>query len=115
MSDARGTSGAALRAGVVGLGQIGGGVAVCLARSGRPLTVDDVRPDAVDRWPGVPPVVGSPAEVARASDVVMIAVVDLAQTLVGALKAISHGSRELAPSGLEFLKGGREEGDGPGG
>jgi 3-hydroxyisobutyrate dehydrogenase-like beta-hydroxyacid dehydrogenase len=80
----------ALRAGVIGLGQIGGGVAVCLARAGRALTVYDVRSEAADRWAGVPRVVRSPAEVARASDVVMIAVVDLAQ-----VKAVLEGPEGL--------------------
>ncbi|HLS98462.1 MAG: NAD(P)-dependent oxidoreductase [Porticoccaceae bacterium] len=70
------TSDNTLRAGVIGLGQIGGGVAVCLARHNRPLTVYDVRPDAADKLEGVPPVVDSPAAVARASDVLMIAVLN---------------------------------------
>lgn len=68
-----------LRAGVVGLGMIGGGVAVSLARSGSAPAVFDVRPDAADRLPGVPDVLASPAEVAAASDVVMVAVVNAAQ------------------------------------
>lgn len=68
-----------LRAGVVGLGMIGGGVAVSLARSGSAPAVFDVRPDAADGLPGVPDVLASPAEVAAASDVVMVAVVNAAQ------------------------------------
>jgi 3-hydroxyisobutyrate dehydrogenase-like beta-hydroxyacid dehydrogenase len=71
-----------LRAGVVGLGQMGGGAAVCLARSGRPLTVFDVDPKAALRWEDghlVPPVAASCAEVARNADVVIVLVVDAAQ------------------------------------
>ncbi|MGO4760840.1 NAD(P)-binding domain-containing protein, partial [Streptomyces sp. 2MCAF27] len=68
-----------LRAGVVGLGMIGGGVAVSLARRGRVPAVCDIRPDAATRLAGVPEVLGSPAEVARDSDVVMVAVVDAEQ------------------------------------
>lgn len=71
---------AALKAGVIGLGTIGGGVAVCLARAGRPLAVYDVRSDAAEGRPGVPAPLASPAEVARDADVVLIAVVDAAQT-----------------------------------
>ncbi|MFF1736324.1 NAD(P)-binding domain-containing protein [Streptomyces sp. NPDC058247] len=69
----------ALRAGVVGLGMIGGGVAVSLARSGRVPAVYDIRPDASDKLEGVPAPLASPADVARTSDVVMVAVVNAAQ------------------------------------
>ncbi|MFJ1647737.1 NAD(P)-binding domain-containing protein [Streptomyces sp. NPDC088258] len=68
-----------LRAGVVGLGMIGGGVAVSLARSGRVPAVHDIRPDASAGLAGVPDPLGSPAEVAEAADVVMVAVVDADQ------------------------------------
>lgn len=66
-------------AGVVGLGMIGGGVAVSLAASGRTPVVYDIRPDAAGKLDGVPAPLASPAEVARAADVVMVAVVDAAQ------------------------------------
>ncbi|MGA5508190.1 NAD(P)-binding domain-containing protein [Streptomyces umbrinus] len=69
----------ALRAGVVGLGMIGGGVAVSLTRSGRVPAVYDIRPDASDKLDGVPAPLASPADVAKASDVVMVAVVNAAQ------------------------------------
>ncbi|MHA5048180.1 NAD(P)-binding domain-containing protein [Streptomyces sp. SD15] len=69
----------ALRAGVVGLGMIGGGVAVSLARSGRVPAVYDIRPDASDKLDGVPAPLASPADVAKGSDVVMVAVVNAAQ------------------------------------
>ena len=69
-----------MRAGVIGLGMIGGGVAVSLARSGHPaVAVHDVRPDAADGLEGVPACVASPAEVAEAADVVLVAVVDADQ------------------------------------
>ncbi|HVV08101.1 NAD(P)-dependent oxidoreductase [Amycolatopsis sp.] len=67
------------RAGVIGLGMIGGGVAVSLARRGRIPAVYDIRPDAADKLAGVPATLGSPAEVARTSDVVLVAVVDADQ------------------------------------
>ena len=69
----------ALRAGIVGLGAIGGGVAVSMARRGRVPAVYDVRPEAADGLDGVPAVKSSPADVARDSDVVLIAVVSAAQ------------------------------------
>lgn len=62
-----------LRAGVVGLGMIGGGVAVSLARSGRIPAVYDVRPGAADDLAGVPEQAATIAEVARDSDVVLVA------------------------------------------
>ena len=72
-------SGPQLRAGVIGLGMIGGGVAVSLARSGRVPTVYDVRRDAAADLAGVPEVAPSPADVARDSDILLVAVVDAAQ------------------------------------
>ena len=67
-------------AGVIGLGMIGGGVAVSLATSGRPAAaVFDVRPEVAEGLAGVPTPVGSPAEVAAAADVVLVAVNTAAQ------------------------------------
>lgn len=71
-----------LRTGVIGLGIMGGGMAVCLARSEHPLSVFDINPDAAKQWPGgdlVPAVEASCADVARKSDVVMIVVVNAKQ------------------------------------
>ncbi len=71
-----------LRAGVVGLGQMGGGAAICLARAGRPLSVYDIDPKAALRWEDghlVPPVAANCAEVARNADVVIVLVVDARQ------------------------------------
>jgi len=67
------------RAGVVGLGMIGGGVAVSLARRGRIPAVHDIRPDAGKNLASVPEQLSSAAEVAAASDVVLVAVVDADQ------------------------------------
>lgn len=78
------------RAGVIGLGMIGGGVAVSLARSGRTPLVYDIRPDAAADLDGVPATEASPAEVARESDVVLIAVVDADQ-----VRAVLDGSDGL--------------------
>lgn len=69
------------RAGVIGLGVIGGGVAMCLARSGHLAAVYDVRPEAAKDLPGVPPVSASPRELARQVDVVLIAVVNAQQAV----------------------------------
>lgn len=71
-----------LRAGVVGLGQMGGGAAICLARAGRPLTVYDIDPKAALKWEDghlVPSVAANCAQVARNSDVVIVLVVDAKQ------------------------------------
>ena len=66
--------------GVVGLGMIGGGIAVSLARSGHPpVATYDVRAGAADDLEGVPACVASPAELAAVADVVLLAVVDADQ------------------------------------
>ncbi|NED93185.1 NAD-binding protein [Streptomyces sp. SID11233] len=84
-----------LRAGVIGLGMIGGGVAVSLARSGRVPAVHDVRPDAAADLAGVPEPLTSPAEVARVSDVVMVAVVnaDQAREVIGGDNGLLRAAR----------------------
>jgi 3-hydroxyisobutyrate dehydrogenase-like beta-hydroxyacid dehydrogenase/alkylhydroperoxidase/carboxymuconolactone decarboxylase family protein YurZ len=87
-----------LRAGVIGLGMIGGGVASALAAHGFPPTVFDVRPDAVARVEGVSEQVATPADVARASDVVMIAVVDARQA-----EEVLVGEDGLLTAGREGL------------
>ena len=68
-------------AGVIGLGVIGSGVALCLARAGMLAAVYDVRKNAADELEGVPPVISSPRELAEKSDVVIIAVVSAEQTI----------------------------------
>lgn len=69
------------KAGVIGLGTIGSGVAICLARAGILGTVYDIRAGAADGLEGVPPVAASCAEVARVCDTVVIAVVNAAQVI----------------------------------
>ncbi|MFF1828610.1 NAD(P)-dependent oxidoreductase [Paenarthrobacter sp. NPDC058040] len=90
-----------LRAGVVGLGMIGGGVAVSLVRSGLVPAVYDVRPDAADALSGAPAQVSSPANAAKASDVILLAVVNAEQArdaLIGeqGLLAGSHPGQVIA-------------------
>ena len=87
-----------MRAGVIGLGQIGSGVALCLAREGLLAGVFDVRSDAAEQLEAVPAMAGSPAEVAAACDVVIVSVVDAAQTIdvlsgpEGVLSAVGEGA-----------------------
>ncbi|WP_338596866.1 NAD(P)-dependent oxidoreductase [Saccharopolyspora sp. SCSIO 74807] len=131
--DAGAAEGRSLRAGVVGLGMIGGGIAISLARRGRVPVVYDVRPEAAE-LPGDPELLGSPAEVAARSDVVLIAVVSAEQAREvitgesGLLAGAQPGStvvllstvelsivRELAEvcaaSGVAFLDSGVTPGD----
>jgi 3-hydroxyisobutyrate dehydrogenase-like beta-hydroxyacid dehydrogenase len=68
-----------LRVGVIGLGTIGGGIAVSLARRGRFPAVYDVRREVVLGLSAVADPLGSAAEVAARSDVVFISVVDADQ------------------------------------
>jgi 3-hydroxyisobutyrate dehydrogenase-like beta-hydroxyacid dehydrogenase/alkylhydroperoxidase/carboxymuconolactone decarboxylase family protein YurZ len=68
-----------VRAGVIGLGMIGGGVAANLAASTVPVSVYDVRADAIEGLDGVDTIASSPAEVARDSDVIIVAVVNAQQ------------------------------------
>jgi 3-hydroxyisobutyrate dehydrogenase len=67
------------RPGVIGLGMIGGSVAISLARNGLPPSVFDVRTGVSYALEGVPPQLGSPRDLARQSDIVMVAVVDAKQ------------------------------------
>jgi 3-hydroxyisobutyrate dehydrogenase-like beta-hydroxyacid dehydrogenase len=85
-----------LRVGVVGLGTIGSGMAVSLARRGRLPAVFDVRQEAALELSGTADPLGSPAEVAAASDVVFVAVVDAEQvrSVVQGPNGIAEGARE---------------------
>lgn len=69
------------KAGVIGLGHIGSGIALCLARSGQLGAVYDIRADAADGLEGVPAVLATPAELAKQADVIIIAVVSAKQTV----------------------------------
>lgn len=67
--------------GVIGLGGIGGGVAQCLQRSGQLAAIYDVRAEAAEKVPGAPPMSVTPRDLADASDCVLIAVLNGAQTI----------------------------------
>lgn len=95
---------AALTAGVIGLGDIGRGVATAVARAGIPLVVCDLRPEAAADFAETAVVASTPAELAPSCDVVVVAVVDDAQVLgvldprSGALSAARAGSTVLVLS-----------------
>lgn len=61
--------------GVIGLGDIGTGVATSAAREGFSLVVCDVRPEAVEPYADSAIVAASPIDLVRRSDVVVVAVV----------------------------------------
>jgi 3-hydroxyisobutyrate dehydrogenase len=66
--------------GVVGLGEIGGaGIAANLMKAGVPLAVCDIREEATAPYRDGARVAGSPRELAAASDIVFIAVLNDAQ------------------------------------
>ncbi len=67
--------------GVIGLGGLGGGVAQCLQRAGQLAAIYDVRAEAAANVPGAPPMSATPRDLAAASDCVLIAVLNGAQTL----------------------------------
>lgn len=69
------------RVGIVGLGQIGGGVAICLARKGYALSVYDVRPDAAKALGIQCRVADSPSQLAMETDIILVAVLDGKQVL----------------------------------
>lgn len=85
--------------GIVGLGMIGGGVAVSLVKSGlTPAAVYDIRPDASAKLAGVPAQVATPGEVAKVSNVVLLAVVNAKQARevlsgeIGILESATKGT-----------------------
>jgi len=71
--------GAAPTAGVIGLGEIGGGLAANLLKAGVDLTVCDVREEATAPYQDTAHVAASPKEVAGRCDVILVAVLDDAQ------------------------------------
>ncbi len=66
-------------AGVIGLGEIGGGIAGNLQKAGVTLTVCDIREEATAPYREGARVAASPKELAGASDVVFVAVLNDAQ------------------------------------
>jgi 3-hydroxyisobutyrate dehydrogenase-like beta-hydroxyacid dehydrogenase len=76
--------------GVVGLGDIGTGVASTLQEAGVDLTVCDVRAEATERFAQGARVVAAPVEMARHADVVIVSVLNDAQVrevVAGVLEA----------------------------
>lgn len=87
-----------LRAGVVGLGMIGGGIAESLLTSGYLPAVYDVRRESMEPFAGRARLASSAKEVAALSEVVMICVVNAAQAesvLTGGDGVLSAGKRGL--------------------
>ncbi len=84
--------------GVVGLGAIGDGVAASVHAAGFPLVVSDLRDEATARHADHAVVAASPADLARAADVVVVAVVndgqvhDVLSGRDGALAAAGGGT-----------------------
>ena len=91
------------RVGVIGLGSMGMGVACTLARKGFETHAFDVRPEALKAFVNEGGVGhGSPAEVGRAADVIIVLVVSADQTSAalfgkdGAAAALAKGSVVIA-------------------
>ncbi|NUU23812.1 MAG: NAD-binding protein [Streptomycetaceae bacterium] len=88
-----------MKTAVVGLGQIGGGVAGALVAAGHAVTVYDVRPEAAEPLASQGAVVASsPADAARGQEVVVVAVVDDAQ-----LRAVADEALPAMASGAVLL------------
>ena len=100
-------------AGVIGLGDIGKGVAEALVRAGLDLVVCDLRPESTAPFASSAAVTQSPAEVGAQADVVVVAVVNDAQVRAvvdgpeGALQSMDGGAvivlSTVAPSTVEAL------------
>jgi 3-hydroxyisobutyrate dehydrogenase-like beta-hydroxyacid dehydrogenase len=78
-SAAQDAAGGGLSAGVIGLGDIGRGLADNLVGAGLDTTVCDIRPEAAEPYRDRARVAASPGELARHSDAVLIAVINDAQ------------------------------------
>jgi 3-hydroxyisobutyrate dehydrogenase-like beta-hydroxyacid dehydrogenase len=87
--------------GVVGLGDIGTGVASSLQREGFPLVVCDVRAQATERYADTATVAGAPADLVRQCDVVVVAVVNDEQ--VRAVLSGPDGGLAAAGPGTSFV------------
>ncbi len=87
--------------GVIGLGAIGDGVASSLLRVGFPVVVADVRSEATDRYRDRATVAASPSDLARQSDVVVVAVVNDAQ--VNAVLSGPDGGLAAAAGDTTFI------------
>jgi 3-hydroxyisobutyrate dehydrogenase len=87
--------------GVIGLGAIGDGVATSVHAAGLPLVVFDIVSEATDRHAGHATVAASPADLARASDVVVVAVVNDEQ--VHAVLSGDDGALASGGPGTTFI------------
>lgn len=87
--------------GVIGLGAIGDGVASSLVREGFPVVVCDVRAEATEPYRDRATVAGSPADLVRQSDVVVVAVVNDAQ--VHAVLSGADGGLAAADPDTTFI------------
>jgi 3-hydroxyisobutyrate dehydrogenase-like beta-hydroxyacid dehydrogenase len=99
-SDSSSTSPAptTLRAGVIGLGDIGRGLADSLQRAGVTLSVCDIRPDAMATYAETAHIASSPADLARHSDVVLVAVIndDQVRSVLRGDNGVFAGARDNA-------------------
>jgi 3-hydroxyisobutyrate dehydrogenase len=102
--------------GVIGLGDIGRGVADAVLRAGIPLVVCDLRAEATARFETSAHVAGTPALLGARADVVVVAVVDDRQVLAvldgadGALAGAVPGSTvvilsTVSPRTIEAMAG----------
>ena len=87
--------------GVIGLGLIGDGVAASVHAAGLPLVVSDIREEAAAKHAAYAVVAASPADVARAADVVVVAVVNDEQ--VHAVLSGPHGAMVAGGAATTFV------------
>ena len=87
--------------GVIGLGTIGSGIATNVHAAGLPLVVCDIRAEATHRHVDYAAVAVSPADLARESDVVVVAVVDDEQ--VRAVLSGPEGALAVAVPGTTLV------------
>jgi 3-hydroxyisobutyrate dehydrogenase len=99
--DERPTGEAPTTVGVIGLGDIGRGVATNVARAGLELVVCDVRQEAAEAFAETAHIATTPADVAELSGVVVVAVVNDAQ-VVEVLTG-KEGAMPKARPGTAFL------------
>jgi 3-hydroxyisobutyrate dehydrogenase-like beta-hydroxyacid dehydrogenase len=83
-------------AGVIGLGQIGGGVARALTERGWSVTAYDVAAQARGRFAEIATIAPSPGAVAAATEVVIVAVLDDTQ-----VRAVLDGEDGIAGAGTD--------------
>jgi 3-hydroxyisobutyrate dehydrogenase len=87
--------------GVIGLGDIGNGVATSVLRQCLPLVVCDVRPEATEQYRDTAEVASSPADLVGRSDVVVVAVVNDEQ--VHAVLSGPDGGLAAGDAGTTFI------------